>query len=168
MSVPFITVLILDVDGVMTDGRLAVGDARESSRRFHVHDGCAIKLWRRCDGKVAILSGKGGDDIAARAKGLGIDWVKMNVSNKETAYDEILASAECDDGAVCYMGDDLPDLKPMARCGFPVAVADALPAVKCAAQYVTRRCGGGGAVAEVVELLLRKRGQWNRSLLVEA
>lgn len=168
MSLAAIKLLILDVDGVMTDGRLAVGGSAPSDRRFHVHDGCAIKLWRRCDGRVAILSGKSGDDITARAKELGIDWVRTNVANKEAAYEEILAVAKCHADAVGYVGDDLPDLKPMARCGFPVAVANAMSAVKRQAQYVTRRCGGEGAVAEVVELLLRKRKQWNRALLVEA
>lgn len=168
MGATGISLLILDVDGVLTLGRVAVGDDAGSSRRFHVHDGCAIKLWRRCDGRVAILSGKSGNDITARAKELGVDWIETGATNKETAYNDILARAACGDEAVAYVGDDLPDLKPMARCGFAVAVADAVPDVKRAADYVTRLRGGYGAVAEIVELLLRKQKRWNRSLLVEA
>ena len=168
MDAAGIRLLILDVDGVMTVGRVAVGNDAESSRRFHTHDGCAIKLWRRCDAKVAILSGKGGHDIITRAKELGIDWIETNASNKEAAYDNILAKAACEEGAVAYVGDDLPDLKPMARCGFSVAVANAVPQVKRMADYVTRRRGGEGAVAEVIELLLRRQKRWNRSLLLEA
>lgn len=168
MGVTAIRLLILDVDGVLTGGRVAAGQSAGSHRRFHVHDGCAIKLWRRCDGRVAILSGKSGDDITARAKELGIEWVKTGAGDKETVYNELLTSAGCDDDAVAYVGDDLPDLKPMARCGFAVAVANAVPDVKRAADYVTRLPGGQGAVAEVVELLLRKQKRWPRSLLMEA
>ncbi len=168
MNLRAIEVLILDVDGVLTNGLVSAGTAERSRRLFHVHDGCTIKLWRRCGGKVAILSGRGGDDIMDRAKEIGIDRVMTNISNKLTAYEEVLTWSGCGDEAVGYVADDLPDLKPMARCGFPVAVANAVPTVKRAAQYVTRRRGGEGAVAEVVELLLRKRDQWNRSLLMEA
>lgn len=168
MGTTAISLLILDVDGVLTAGCVAVGDDAGSSRQFHVQDGCAIKLWRRCDGRVAILSGKSGHDITARATELDVDWIETGATNKEAAYNDILARAACDDDAVAYVGDDLPDLKPMARCGFAVAVADAVPDVKRAADYVTRRRGGHGAVAEVVELLLRKQKRWNRSLLVEA
>lgn len=168
MGANAIKLLILDVDGVLTGGRVAVGTDARTHRRFHVHDGCAIKLWRRCEGQVAILSGKSGDDISARAKDLGIEWVKTDARNKETAFDEILALSGCQEEAVAYVGDDLPDLKPMARCGFAVAVANAVPDVKRRADYVTRLGGGQGAVAEVVELLLRKQKRWTRSLLLEA
>lgn len=160
-----VSLLILDVDGVLTAGRVAVGDDAGSSRRFHVHDGCAIKLWRRCDGRVAILSGKSGHDITARAEELDVDWIETGATDKETVYNDILARAGCRDDAVAYVGDDLPDLAPMARCGFAVAVANAVPYVKRMADYVTRRRGGEGAVAEVVEHLLRRQKRWNRSLL---
>ncbi len=168
MNARIIEVLILDVDGVLTDGRVAAGCDDRSSRLFHVHDGCAIKLWQRCGGKVALLSGRIGEEIQKRAAEVGIQWVHTGITNKLAAYENILASAKCSDAAVGYVGDDLPDLGPMSRCGFPVAVANAVPTVKRAALYVTRRRGGEGAVAEVVELLLRKRSDWSRVLLAEA
>jgi len=152
-----IKLLILDVDGVLTDGRISPIGNNESARRFHVHDGCAIKLWKRSGGKVAILSAREGRDVMSRAAELGIDWVKLGVADKLAGYEAILASADCVDTVVAYVGDDLPDLGPMSRCGWPVAVADAIPAVKRAASYVTRRAGGCGAVAEVIELILRKQ-----------
>lgn len=165
MELASIDLLILDVDGVLTDGHVVAGPNGESIKRFHVHDGCAVKLWQRCEGRVAILSGRGGEAVTRRAAELGIKWVHTDVTDKLAAYDAILASAGRRDEAVAYVGDDLPDLAPMARAGFSVAVADAVPAVKRAADYVTRRAGGRGVVAEVVELLLRKQKRWSRDLL---
>lgn len=156
--------LILDVDGVLTDGSVAAVE-QHSVARFHVQDGCAIKVWRRCEGRVAILSGRAEAGVVERAAELGIEWVRLGVAEKQSEYESILKAAGCGDASVVYMGDDLPDLGPMGRCGFPVAVANAVPAIKRAASYVTRRRGGEGAVAEVVELVLRKQKRWNRSLL---
>lgn len=150
-----VKLLILDVDGVLTDGRISPSGDDESGRRFHVHDGCAIKLWKQRGGKIAILSGREGRDVARRAAELGIDWIKLGVADKIAGYEAIVASADCVDAAVAFVGDDLPDLGPMSRCAWPVAVADAVPAVKKAAQYVTRRAGGCGAVAEVIEWIIR-------------
>jgi len=170
-----VKLLILDVDGVLTDGRISVGRPGflgsggddESAKWFHVHDGCAIKIWKRSGGKVAILSGREGRDVARRAVELGVDCVKLGVADKLAAYDAILASVDCVDAGVAYVGDDLPDLGPMSRCVWPVAVADAVPAVKRAAQYVTRRAGGCGAVAEVIELILRKQKRWSPTFFRE-
>jgi len=162
-----VKLLILDVDGVLTDGRISSAGGEESARRFHVHDGCAIKLWKRSGGKIAILSGREGRDVVSRAAELEIDWVKLGVADKLAGYEAILASADCVDAAVVYVGDDLPDLGPMSRCAWPVAVADAIPEVKRAARYVTRRPAGCGAVAEVIELILRKQKRWSPALLRE-
>lgn len=162
-----VKLLILDVDGVLTDGRISTCGDEGSARRFHVHDGCAIKLWKRSGGKVAILSAREGRDVMSRAAELGIDWVKLGVADKLAGYEGILASADCVDKVVAYVGDDLPDLGPMSRCGWPVAVADANPAVKRAASYVTRQTGGCGAVAEVIELILHKQKRWSPTLLRE-
>ncbi len=167
MNLATIELLILDVDGVLTDGSVTLTAEGESRKTFHVHDGCAIKLWQRCGGRVAILSARAGDAVRRRAAELGIDLVHTGVSNKLTGYESILATTGGQDHAVGYVGDDLPDLMPMSRCGFPVAVADAVPAVKQAASYVTRRPGGRDAVAEVVELLLRKQRRWSRTALME-
>lgn len=167
MGLTEVKLLILDVDGVLTDGRISPSGDDEWARRFHVHDGCAIKLWKRCGGKAAILSAREGRDVARRAAELKIDWVKLGVADKLAGYEAMLAAADCVDAAVAYVGDDLPDLGPMSRCAWPAAVADAVPAVKRAAQYVTRRAGGSGAVAEVIELILRKQKRWSSALLRE-
>lgn len=160
-----VELLILDVDGVLTDGHLTVAPDGEPAKAFCVQDGYAVKLWQRCGGKVAILSGRADQATTRRAKELAVEWVRTGVTDKLAAYQGIVDAAGCADAAVGYIGDDLPDLGPMSRCGFPVAVANAVPTVKCAACYVTRRRGGQGAVAEVVELLLRKQKRWARALL---
>ncbi len=165
MDLASIELLILDVDGVLTDGRIVTGPEGEGSKKFHVQDGCAIKLWQRCGGVVAILSGRGGSGVTQRAAELGIELVHTGVADKLAGYEAILESAGRGDEAVGYVGDDLPDLAPMTRARFSVAVADAVPAVKRAADYVTRLGGGRGAIAEVVELLLRKQKRWSRDLL---
>ena len=139
----------------------------DGPKLFHTQDGCAIKLWRRCGGETAILSGRRSEAVGHRAAELGVEQVHLGVSDKLAGYEAILASVAGADEVVGYIGDDLPDLRPMERCAFPVAVANAVPAVKRAAMYITRRRGGCGAVAEVVELLLRKRKQWCRALLTE-
>lgn len=162
-----VKLLILDVDGVLTDGRISPSGDDEPVRWFHVHDGCAIKLWKHSGGKTAILSARVGRDVARRAAELGIDWIKLGVADKLAGYEAILAAGDYVDAAVAYVGDDLPDLGPMSRCAWPVAVADAVPAVKRAAQYVTRRTGGCGAVTEVIELILRKQKHWSPALLRE-
>ena len=160
-----IELLILDVDGVLTDGRIVMEGGGERTKHFHVQDGCAIKLWRRCGGKVAILSGRSAEAVDRRARELGVDWVHTGVERKLDAYKTILASSGLGDAHVAYVGDDLPDLGPMARSAFPLAVSDAVPAVKRSALYITRRGGGCGAVAEIVELLLRKKGRWSQEMI---
>lgn len=163
-----IKLLILDVDGVLTSGHLSLTAHGDEAKWFHVHDGCAIKLWRRCGGKVAILSGRASDSVNKRAAELGIEWVHTGVADKLAVYKQVLADAGMTDDVVAYVGDDLPDLGPMSRAALPVAVANAVPAVKRSAAYVARRPGGEGVVAEVVEWLLRKQNRWTRDLIVEA
>ena len=159
---------MLDVDGVLTDGRITLGPDGDAGKGFCVQDGCAIKLWQKVGGKVAILSGRKSPEIARRASELGIEQVHMGVTDKLAAYETIIAAGSIDTEYVAYLGDDLPDLGPMRRCGFAVAVANAVPTVKRAAAYVTRRAGGFGAVAETVELLLRQQGKWQGAVSVES
>jgi 3-deoxy-D-manno-octulosonate 8-phosphate phosphatase (KDO 8-P phosphatase) len=163
-----IELLILDVDGVLTDGRITTATDGEVTKTFHVQDGCAIKLWQRVGGKVAILSGRSEAAVKRRAVELGVPWCHIGAADKLAGYHAILAEAGCGDDVTGYLGDDLADVALMSRCGFPVAVADAAAAVKRAAMYVTRRRGGEGAVAEVVELLMRKTKRWSRTLLEKA
>ncbi|MFQ5490470.1 MAG: KdsC family phosphatase [Phycisphaerae bacterium] len=160
MDLRLIDVLILDVDGVLTSGQVGFDDAGPTGRTFAVQDGCALKLWHQAGGVSAIVSGRKSQAVARRADELGIKTVIQGVDDKSAAYGQVLERLERGDDRVCYVGDDLPDSGPMGACALPVAVYNAVPAVKGLAQYVTRRPGGGGAVAEVVELILRKQGRW--------
>ncbi|MBN1510607.1 MAG: HAD hydrolase family protein [Phycisphaerae bacterium] len=159
-----INVLILDVDGVLTDGRLRFGPDGEDVKMFHAQDGYAIRLWQRAGYQTAILSGRRHPAVERRAAELGIACVRQGEGKKGEGYRAVCESLGASDAHVCYVGDDLPDLAPMMRCAFPVAVANAVPAVKTVARYVTDRGGGEGAVAEVVELVLRKQHRWLREL----
>jgi 3-deoxy-D-manno-octulosonate 8-phosphate phosphatase (KDO 8-P phosphatase) len=156
-------VLILDVDGVLTDGGIVYSDSGCELKQFQVQDGDAIKRWRLAGHQTALLSGRTSAVVKRRAAELGIEHVEQGCTDKGAGVAALLDRLQVRDEAVCYMGDDTLDLPPMRRCGFPAAVANAGPVVKQAAQYVTRRAGGRGAVAEVVELLLRKQGRWRPS-----
>lgn len=163
-----IELIVLDVDGVLTDGRVTIGPDGELPKAFYARDGCAIKLWQRAGGVAAILSGRPSAAVERRAAELGIELVHTGVARKIAAYELILAASGKTDAATAYIGDDLPDLEPMRRCAFAVAVANAAHAVKREGQYVTRSPGGRGAVAEVIELILRKQKRWSAALLAEA
>lgn len=151
---------MLDVDGVLTSGQVGFDGQGSGGRWFAVQDGCGLKLWRLAGRQAAIISGRKSQAVVQRAAELGIKVVMQGVDDKLAAYRQVLEQMGADDDRVCYVGDDLPDLGPMGACAFPVAVYNAVPAVKRRAQYVTSRPGGGGAVAEVVELILRKQGKW--------
>ncbi len=152
--------LILDVDGVLTGGELPYLDAGGEVKAFHVQDGTAIKLWRKTGGLTAILSGRNTEAVTRRAKDLGVDAVLQGVKDKIPAYEELAGRFSVGDEQIAVVGDDWMDVPLLERCGYGVAVANALPVVKRAAKYVTRRRGGEGVVAEVVERLLRRNGAW--------
>jgi len=156
---------MLDVDGVLTDGTIVFGVQGEQDKLFCVQDGVAVKLWARSGGTVAIISGRSSEALSRRAAELGIEHVCQGVQDKNVAYDRLRSDLGVGNEQVGYVGDDLPDLGPMCRCGFPVAVGNAIPLVKREAAYVTRATGGTGVVSEVVEFLLRKQHRWNRELL---
>src|ERR1700761_9319397 len=115
MALSNITLLILDVDGVLTDGGIIRDDAGQQLKRFHVRDGAGIVLWRRLGKEVAIITGKESDVVAHRAQGLGIEHVYQNIGNKLEAYDQLKEELGVSDGQIAYVGDDLPDLPVMRR-----------------------------------------------------
>ncbi len=160
--------LVLDVDGILTDGRIGLSPEGGPLVGFHAQDGAAIKLWQRCGHLVAICSGRQNPAVTRRAHELGIGTVRMGLARKLDGYRDILTSLGCEDDEVVYLGDDCPDLQSMALAGLAVTVAGAVPTVKRAAGYITRRDGGEGAVAEAVEYILRKQGRWDRSVLLES
>jgi len=157
-----IRLLLLDVDGVLTDGRVTYTDAGQELKAFHVRDGSGVKFWRRAGGRVAILSGRSSPAVVRRAKELGIDPVVQGTDEKLPALRRILRETGMTPDQVCAVGDDLPDLPVLTRCGLAVAVADAAPEVRAAAHLVTAAAGGHGAVREAVEWLMRGQGTWDR------
>ncbi len=159
-----IRLLVLDVDGVLTSGELPYDADGCMTKAFHVQDGAAIRLWQRSGGDIAIISGRNSPAVERRAKDLGIQHVVQGVSRKQPAYAACCRAVGASDAETSVIGDDLMDLPLMLRCGYPIAVANAVAPVKRAARYVTRRTGGQGAVAEAVERLLREGGAWSELL----
>ena len=156
-----IRLLCLDVDGVLTDGSILVDDQGVETKRFFVRDGTALRAWQRSGGVVAIITGRGGEALQRRAGELGIDLVRSRVADKGPVFQALLSELGITAREAAMVGDDLPDLPVLDRCGYPVAVQDAVPEVKAVARFVTSCPGGRGAVREVVEHLLQARGAWD-------
>lgn len=152
--------LIMDVDGVLTDGRIILDERGVELKHFDVRDGTGIKYWHRAGHASAIITGRSSDVVRRRADELGIATVHQGIKDKIEAYERILSEAGLTDDQTAVIGDDLPDLPLMRRAGFSAAPADAVDAVRAAALYVTAHPGGRGAVREVVEKLLRLQGRW--------
>ncbi|HEX3150493.1 MAG TPA: HAD hydrolase family protein [Gemmataceae bacterium] len=156
-----IRLLLLDVDGVLTDGRVVYSDAGHEIKSFHVRDGSGLKYWRQSGGRTAILSGRSSAAVTRRAAELGIEPVVQGVDEKLPAFRRILNELGMQADQVCAIGDDLPDLPVLRQCGLPVAVADAAPEVRQLARFVTSTPGGHGAVREAIEWLMRGQGKWD-------
>jgi 3-deoxy-D-manno-octulosonate 8-phosphate phosphatase (KDO 8-P phosphatase) len=154
-----IELLLLDVDGVLTDGSVVYSDAGEELKRFHVRDGSGLKLWRAAGKRAAIVSGRASAAVERRAAELGIAPVLQGRDDKLRAFEEVLAALGLTADRVCAVGDDLADLPILTRVGLAVAVADACPEVRAAAHRTTITPGGRGAVREAVEWLLQ--GRWD-------
>lgn len=156
-----IELLLLDVDGVLTDGSVVYADDGTELKRFHVRDGTGLKLWRAAGKRSVIVSGRKSVAVERRAAELGIDPVLQGRDDKLAAFAEVLAATGLRADQVCAIGDDLPDLPVLRRCGLAVAVADACAEVRTAAHYVTAAPGGRGAVREAIEWLLKAAGRWD-------
>ena len=150
---------IFDVDGVLTDGTLWIGPQGEAFKAFNILDGHGLKMLQAAGIATAILSGRESEAVVRRARELSIAHVVQGADDKIAAFERLLATAGCTPEACSFMGDDLPDLPVMKRCGFAVAVPNAVDAVKDAAHYVTRAHGGRGAVREFCDLVLAARAQ---------
>lgn len=155
-----IKLLLLDVDGVLTDGRLLYGENGEQMKSFHVRDGSGIKIWQSTGRSVAIISGRNAKSVTDRATELGIQIVKQGQHPKDVAFRDVLVMTGIRPDQVCVVGDDLMDLPMMLASGLSVAVADAVPEIRSAATYITQTKGGRGAVREAIEWLLSLTGEW--------
>ncbi len=156
-----VELLVLDVDGVLTDGRVIVHSDGSESKHFHTLDGHGIRMWQRAGLRVALLSGRYSAAVERRAAELGIAHVLQDCHFKRPAIDGLLAETGLTLAQVAYVGDDLPDMPVIRDVGFGVAVAGAVEEVKACADYVTTRPGGRGAVREVIELILKESGRWD-------
>lgn len=155
-----IKMLVLDVDGVLTNGTIIINDDGSETKFFNSLDGHGIRMWRRAGLNVAFLSGRSCEPLNYRAKELDVDYVLQNCHDKLPALEELLGRLRLSTSRVAYIGDDVTDL-PIIRCvGFAVAVANAVDEVKQHADYVTNRPGGSGAVREVIEYILKNTGRW--------
>ncbi len=165
-----IRLVVLDVDGVLTDGKLFYGADGGEYKAFHVRDGLGVKLLQRAGMQVAIITGRNSPSVTRRAEELGIDYLLQGREDKLEALRELLAthfSAWGEDlAAVAYMGDDLPDLAAICAVGLGMTVADACPAVLDKARWRTTRPGGAGAAREAAEFILRAQQRFD--LLQEA
>ena len=153
-----VELVVFDVDGVLTDGRLLFGPDGEMLKSFHVRDGHGIKMLMAAGIRVAVISGRRSTAVTERMRELGVNDVAQGVNDKSRALSELLARTKIDAKHVACLVDDTPDLELMAAVGFPAAVADAHPAVLAAARHVTRATGGQGAAREFCDWLLAARG----------
>jgi len=164
MSESPIKLLILDVDGVLTDGTVFFDDQGRQMRGFSIRDGLGIAMWRAVGGQAAILTSKRSESILARARMLGIDLVEAGEDDKLPGFDRLLERAGVTALETAYMGDDLLDAPVLRRVGYPMTVPGAPEEVRRLAKLVTSRDGGRGAVREAIEHLLRRQGLWERAV----
>ena len=156
-----IKLLVMDVDGVLTNGCVIINTDGTESKAFNLLDGHGVKLWHRAGFKSAIISGRASGATTIRAEQLSINYVKQGCQAKLPAFEEVLKEASVSPDEVMYIGDDLLDLPLVRRAAFGVAVANAVDELKEAADYVTKKHGGQGAVREVIELVLKSNGNWD-------
>jgi 3-deoxy-D-manno-octulosonate 8-phosphate phosphatase (KDO 8-P phosphatase) len=156
-----IKLLIMDVDGVLTDGGIIIHSDGTESKRFHVMDGHRVKMWQRAGLEAAILSGRDTEATTLRGRQLGIERILQGYKEKLPAFEELLSATGLSPEEVACVGDDLMDIPLVRRAGFGAAVANAAEELKQAADYVTSRSGGDGAVAEVIEVILKNTGRWD-------
>ncbi len=155
-----VRLLVLDVDGVLTDGRIVYTDAGDEVKRFHVRDGSGLKIWRSLGLHAAVISGRRSKAVERRAAELGLAPVLLGREEKGSALAEVLAWHGVTAEQTVAIGDDLADLAVLRRCGLRVAVADACAEVRAVADFTTTAVGGAGAVREAIEWVLKLRGEW--------
>ncbi len=155
-----VKLLLLDVDGVLTDGRIYYDNNGVETKAFDVKDGHGLKLIQRAGIVVGIITGRSSDVVALRARELGIDIVYQGAKDKLVPYAEVLVTLGLTDDQVAYVGDDVVDLPILRRVGFSATVADAVDDIKPLVDYVAKRFGGRGAVREICDFILKNSGAW--------
>jgi 3-deoxy-D-manno-octulosonate 8-phosphate phosphatase (KDO 8-P phosphatase) len=156
-----IKLLLMDCDGVLTDGRLELLENGDEQKTFHARDGQGISLLQRAGLKTGIISGRTSSAVERRARDLGMTYVRQSATDKLETLDEILALARLSLHECAFIGDDLADIPVMQRVELAVAVADAVAETKQVAQLVTEQRGGQGAIREVTDFILKAQGRWD-------
>ena len=159
-----ISLLLSDVDGVLTDGLLTIDNHGEESKQFHIRDGQGVRLWQHVGGQFGIVTGRKSQLVKWRASELDVEIVHQGVKDKWSVVQAICQELGISSQAVCYVGDDLPDLVAVKQVGLGIAVADACEELRQAADYVTSVPGGHGAMREVVELMLKNSNRWDAAI----
>jgi 3-deoxy-D-manno-octulosonate 8-phosphate phosphatase (KDO 8-P phosphatase) len=159
-----IRLLVLDVDGVLTDGRMILSEQGDELKAFHTHDGMGINLARRSGILVALVTGEKSPIAQSRGAKLGVEDVVLNARRKGEVLEELMTKHGVRREQTAFMGDDLIDLPALQRAGLAVAPANAVAEVRAAVHVVTRAAGGAGAVRECVELILRAQGRWREAV----
>jgi 3-deoxy-D-manno-octulosonate 8-phosphate phosphatase (KDO 8-P phosphatase) len=160
-----VSLVILDVDGVLTDGRLYFGSQGEALKVFNVRDGHGVKLLREAGLEVAFLSSRRSDIVSVRARELGVNHVLQGESDKHAGFARLLAATKQNAQQCAFIGDDWPDLPVLAKVGFAATVADAAPEVQSVAHWIATANGGCGAVRQLAEFILRAQGKFAAALL---
>ena len=157
-----IKLLLLDVDGVLTDGRIIYGNYGDEIKNFDVNDGLGMMLIKRARLKCAIITARGSRVVKKRAKILKVDKVYSNFHYKIEAFKDITRRFRVTSEEICYIGDDIIDIPLLKRVGLAVSVPNAMDEVKEVTHYITKRAGGRGAVREVCDMLLKAQGKWEQ------
>ncbi|HCL84655.1 MAG TPA: 3-deoxy-D-manno-octulosonate 8-phosphate phosphatase [Chitinophagaceae bacterium] len=155
-----VTTLVFDIDGVLTDGNILVFETGEQVRRMNIKDGYALQLAVKKKYNLVVVSGGNGVGAGIRLRKLGITNIFLNVTSKTEVLDDYLRQHQLSWAETLYMGDDIPDYRPMQKAGMPCAPADAAPEILQAARYISPYGGGKGCVRDVIEKLLRLHGHW--------
>lgn len=156
-----IKLVVVDVDGVMTDGSIGYGNFGDTYRVFNMHDGFGFVLLHKAGLKSAIITGKSSRGLRERARELRITYVAQNAVDKLKVFRGLLKKFKLHPDEICYIGDDLPDLPVLKNAGLSVCVPQACAEVKSAVDYVTARDAGKGAVRETIEAILKAQGKWD-------
>ncbi len=155
-----IKLIVFDVDGVLTDGAIHLDDRGVETKRFHVRDGFAIRAAMRHGIKVGVLTGRSSQCVSLRLTELGVDLLVQGSKNKAIGLEIMCQKAGVDPGEIAYVGDDIPDLPAMLRCGYRVAVNDAAAEVRAVADHITHAAGGQGAARDAIEHILKAQDKW--------
>jgi len=159
-----IKLLVLDVDGVMTNGGLTIGDDGQEYKTFHAHDGLGMKLLKASGVEMAIITGRTSNVVKKRAESTGVAHFYQGAEDKLAAFNDLVSKSGLQASQCAFMGDDVVDLPPMLKCGLALAVPDSPSLVLKYAHYVTAKSGGHGAVREVCELIMQAQGTFDAQM----